>query len=137
MTTKDKKSILVITIPILLGIGVLIFNISLKVKLEFTEEDYAYMYNDIVNSYGDGEEFHVVDIKERYIEESLLSVEGIEITYIGYFDSQEDMYAIGYGRYFEDKPQGKAGDIFRIAVNTNYSKDEFFNSDGGNKVDYR
>lgn len=130
----NKKSILGLIVIILLVIGGIIgvnaHKNSLKDKLVFTEENYEYMYNDISSSFGEGEEFHIAEVKEEYIE-SLTTVEGIEVSFIGYFDSQENMYLVRYGKYLEDKPiykNGKAGNVIFVAVNANYTKEAYFNS---------
>lgn len=124
-----KKSILGFIVLILLVIGCIIgvnaHKNSLKDKLVFTEENYEYMYNDISRSFGEEDEFHIAEVKEEYIE-SLTTVEGIEVSFIGYFDSQENMYLVKYGKYLEDKPiykNGKAGNVMFVAANANYTKE--------------
>lgn len=145
MKRKTKKIIKMIkdysfvwvTILLIIGfiVGININKNNLRDKLAFTEENYEYMYTDIVSSFGEGEEFHVVKVTEEYLE-SLTTVEGIEISIIGYFDSQENMYIVAYAKYLEDKPiykNGEAGNVICIAVNANYTKEAYFNSN--NNVD--
>ena len=132
----DKKSLLTlgtiffIVFAIIFGIN--IRKINLKEKIKFTEDNHEYIYNDIINSFGDGEEFHVEEVKEEYVE-TLITVKGSEVTYIGYFDSQDRIYLVKYGKYFEDKPvykNGKAGNVIWLTVNANYSKEEYLKSKG-------
>lgn len=132
----EKKRFLIIGIIIFVIVAIILgINIrknNLKGKLEFTKENHEYIKNDIVNSFGNGENFHIEEITEEYVE-TLITVKGIETTYIGYFDSQENIYLIKYGKYLEDKPvykDGKAGNVLFVAVNSNYSKEEYFKSKG-------
>ena len=132
----DKKYIFYIGIIIILFtiiiLGINIRKNNLKEKIKFTSDNHEYVYNDIVSSIGNGEEFHVEEVKEGYIE-TLITVKGAEVTYIGYFDSQDKIYLVKYGKYFEDKPiykNGKTGNVISIAVNANYSKEEYLKIKG-------
>lgn len=101
-----------------------------KNKLKFTQEDYNYMYNDIETTYGNGERFHIEDITEKYIDGTLISVAGKQATITGYFDSQDNMYVVVYGKYLKDKlayKNGKAGNVLFITINTGLSKEDYFN----------
>lgn len=130
-----KTNILSLIIMIIIVIGIIvsivIYKNNLKSKLSFTKENYEYMYNDICKSFGNGEKFHVEKITEKYLNETLISVEGKKVSIIGYFDSEENMYTVVYAKYLKDRPaykNGKAGDVLFVTVNNNYSKEEYFNS---------
>ena len=131
----NKKSILGLIVIVIVVIGIIIgINVNknnLKNKLAFTEENYKYMYSEIEKLHGNGEKFNIESVTEEFIGETLIGVEGKKVSIIGYFDSQENMYIVAYAKYLEDKPiykNGEAGNVICIAVNANYTKEAYFNS---------
>ena len=128
-----RNNILINILFIITVIGVILaINTMInKNKLTFTSEDYNYMYNDIEKTFGNGEKFHVEKTTEKYIDNTLISVAGKQATITGYFDSQDNMYVVVYGKYLKDRPaykNGKAGNVLFLAVNTGLSKEEYFNN---------
>lgn len=113
----------------------------IKEKIKFTEEDWEYMYEYIDEEFGNGEHFQVISNEETMIIESGgvqtytdgttdydEEILGKRVTFIGYFDSQEELYGIVFCKYLEEQPlykDGKAGTVICTAVNTNYSKEDY------------
>ena len=112
-TKKDAIIFYIIITVILLGIiGLIFLAVSDNRKMSFSKKDYEYIYNEIEQKYGNGEQFHVVDKSVDSIKEFIgyhdsgrkdYNTTGKKLTITGYFDSQPNMYIITYVKYKEDQ----------------------------------
>lgn len=131
---------------IMMIILVVIANYKSKIP-EFTDEDVAYIITLIEEEYGEGETFHIYSITTDKLEgmkthyehnfngntEAKREVIGRKITFVGYFDSQENIYSLTYARYRKIPSIYKeeavhytdSGNICFLAIVNTYPKDEF------------
>lgn len=114
-------------------------------NMKFTDEDWQYIYSDIENEFGDGEEFHVISADTDWIkgETDIIrhaddtytydyEIRGIKASVVGYFDSKDNIYAVVYAKYRKDDKAYKLykdvepGSVVFVTVVSHYSKDEYF-----------
>ena len=142
---KKKISNILFYVVMLVVVGINGFFVYEAIRIHklntFNEEEWQYMYSYIENEFGDGEKFHIISKDTEIIKEFVMQraypdgtlrddykILGVKASFIGYFDSQENLYAVSFAKYLEDNKlykNGKAGTIICIAVANNYSKDEY------------
>jgi len=140
---KTSKILSFVIILVIIGIiGMFVYISVRNNKLNnFNDDEWKYMYNYIENEFGNGEKFHVVSSDTELIKESTGPTSnydgtvsndyitlGIRAKIIGYFDSQEKMYAVSFSKFLEDNKlykDGKAGTIVFTSVVNNDSKDKY------------
>lgn len=145
--TKKKKEKIAngILYSVLVTIVLSVIGLCIYAKksgyLRFDDSEWQYMYSYIEKEFGNGEEFHVVstdtDLIQKFVKQradkngyarDYYKTIGVKASIVGYFDSQENMYSIGFSKFLEDSKiykDGKAGAIICTAVSNNYSKEEY------------
>ncbi len=111
-TKKDAIVFYVIITVIVIGILAITFMaVSDIKKMSFSKKDYEYIYSQIEQKYGNGEQFHVVDENVDSIKEFVgyynsgkkdYNTIGKKVTITGYFDSQPNIYIVVYEKYKKD-----------------------------------
>lgn len=103
---------------------------------KISDSEWEYMYSYIEESFGAGEEFHIISEKVSSItkEENIYHSDypvtrskylGKRISIIGYFDSQDEIYSVSFVKYNNDYGIYKGGELTFTAVVTNRNKDEY------------
>ena len=147
LTKKKKEKIAngilysVLAVIVLSVVGLVIYAVNGGGNLKFDDSEWQYMYSYIEKEFGNGEKFHIVStdtdliqelVKQRADDDGVVRdyyrTLGIKASIVGYFDSQENMYSIGFSKFLEDSKiykDGKAGTIICTAVSNNYSKENY------------
>lgn len=119
---------MIITVVILGTLGIIFMAVSDIRKMSFSKKDYEYIYSEIEQTYGNGEEFHVVNKSVSSIRELVgyynsgkkdYNTIGKRVTIVGYFHSQQKIYILTYEKYKKDQ------EIVCTSVTNNQSKTEY------------
>ena len=112
-TRKDAIIFYTIISVVIVGIlGLIFMAVSDIRKMSFSKKDYEYIYSEIEQKYGNGEQFNVVDKSVDSIREFVgykdggrkdYNVIGKKLTITGYFDSQPNIYIMTYVKYKKDQ----------------------------------
>lgn len=142
---KNRISNIMFFVVVLVTIGIIGFYVYISLRNNklntFNDEEWQYMYSYIEKEFGNGEKFHIIstdtDIIKEFVKTRVYddgssrdyyTTLGIRASIIGYFDSQENMYAVGFAKYLEDNKlykNGKVGTIICTSVVNTHSKNEY------------
>lgn len=145
LTKKKKEKIANTILYCVIGaivLGTIGFGLYIKLSgrgnTDISDNEWNYMINYINEEFGNGEEIHIIskDVDEITKTDSYKNPNkdypttytktlGAKVSIVGYFDSQDKIYSIGFVRYNSDHGIYKAGELTFSAVASNYSKDEY------------
>lgn len=145
LTKKKKEKIANTILYCVIGAIVLgIIGLGLYIKLsgrgntDISDSEWNYMINYINEEFGNGEEIHIIskDVDKITKTDSYKNPNkdyptthtrtlGARVSIVGYFDSQDKIYSVGFVRYNNDHGIYKAGELTFSTVASNYSKDEY------------
>lgn len=120
-----------------IGLGIFA-RLNGKGTTDISENEWNYMINYINQEFGEGEEIHIISKDVNRITKtdsyknpnkdyptSRTKTLGARVSIVGYFDSQDKIYSVGFVRYNNDYKNYEAGKITFSAVATNYSKEDY------------